>query len=827
MKGPPTRTTGAWLVRLLAALLLGGCAQGTQAGIQPIGRQTVAVGDTLRVPLVVQSGAGTLAFDFRGPDLPGLDRSTSIAGNAAGGLFVWSPLASHVGEHRFTMLLLDGSGDELDSEAVTIEVVSSGDSAPVFLRPGAGGTYDLERSPSVAFEIEVRDNDTLEVDIWSRMPLPEGASITPLGPKRASFLWVPTPDQVDASERWTIPLEADDREHAPTPHDYVVVLRSGPKDDCPGGEPMVRILSPGDGERVTSRAGFPVEVEVLDDMGLRDAPLLYYSGTEPDDPADPDVTLFEQLTLSEDGGQWFARVPDPGLEAGAERRMFLVASATDNDDPTGSQCDHRTDTALRSFIAVGGSGGGALGRCERCTASTDCASGVCATAAGGRRCLDGCAGGASCGAGTCGDRTTAEGGVARACGSVAEVCEGGGGGSCTEDSFEPNDSIGAAASAGTGAVMAQICAGNDDYFRITATTGTDVAVVVDGFAHADGDLDLQLLTGAGTILDTSAGVMNSESVSHCVAGAGDVYARVFGYGGAENAYSIRVDRTSGSCCTDDGGEDDDTRSSARSFTGTDFDGTICPGDDDHVRFGVAGPTAVRATLVFDTGVGDLDLELYGPTGTLIDSSRGSTGIEEIDRDVTDPGTYTLRVYGYRDAQGDYLGEVVLTAMSGCSDSNDCPLSEVCDGGACRPRACTSSGSCPTGHACPIAGPGSPTSECGKSCTVNSNCRSSEACKRFPGGRYCARRGGGANGAACATFGDCGGQRACMPYAGGYCARAGCTSGADCETGTFCVDEGADSICALDCWASDSICRSGYDCAARTDLDGFIQFVCVP
>jgi hypothetical protein len=354
-------------------------------------------------------------------------------------------------------------------------------------------------------------------------------------------------------------------------------------------------------------------------------------------------------------------------------------------------------------------------------------------------------------------------------------------------------------------------------------------VTVDGFIHSEGDLDLQLRSGAGTILESSAGVTNSESVSYCVPSAGEVYARVHGYLGAENSYSMRVSRSAGTCCTDDAGEQDDTRATARTLSGTSFDGTICPGDDDYVRFNVATPTGVAITLVFDDDMGDLDLELYGPSGTIVGSSRGVTDEESIELDLFQTGNYTVRVYGYGSGFGDYLGEVRFTSFSGCVSSSECSSGEVCDTGSCGSDACTFDTDCPTGHVCPEPGPTGTVSHCGQECRVNSECKASEACKWFAEGRYCGARGSGLNGVSCGTFDDCGGQRTCLDWPGGYCARAGCTRNADCETDTYCVNQGGENVCAVSCWSADEICRlaSGYRCGVRTDVDSYVQFVCIP
>jgi hypothetical protein len=796
-----------------------GCAAGSGAQIQPIPPVEATVGVPLTVNVTVSGGSPSMVL--------GLDSDTRAiaSGTGAGGQIVWTPLASEVGPHELAVLLLDG-GNEIDREILVVTVNPSADSAPIFVTPaGAGQTFDLTRDAVVRFDVLVRDEDTPTVTL-SAASLPEGARFDQIGAKEGELTWEPTPDQIEASERWTIALLADDGEHTPTEKQFIVVLRSeGGRDGCPGVAPAIVIDEPADGSRRSNEPGYSVVVTISDDMGLRDAPLLYYSTTEPDDPTKPDITEFEQVPFSAEGSQFRARVPSLGLATGAEQQIWYVVSATDNDDSAGTLCDHRTDSELYSFIAVGGEAAGLI-RCSRCTRSSDCASGVCATDAGGARCLDTCSGG-SCGSGTCSGYTTAEGGTASACGTVGTVCLGRTG-TCTDDSYEPNDTLSSAATA-PDTLSGQVCSGDDDFYRITASSGTDVTVTVDGFIHGDGDLDLQLLGSGGTILASSAGVTNSETVRYCVGGAGSVTARVFGYLGAENAYSMRVSRTAGSCCTDDALENDDTRATARSLSGISFDGTICPRDDDYVRFTVSSPTGVEITLVFDHATGDLDIELYGPSGTLVGASRGVSDTETISMDLLETGTYTVRVLGYAGDFGDYLGEVSFTTFSGCTSSAGCPSGEVCSSGSCRSGSCTSSSACPAGHVCPSPGPGGGSSTCGESCAVNGDCKASEACKWFEEGRYCGARGSGLDGAACSTFATCGGQRACLDWPGGYCARAGCVRNADCETGTYCVDVGGLGVCALDCWAADEICRlsAGYDCNVDTDLDGLVQFVCTP
>jgi hypothetical protein len=831
-----TRTHGFCL------LFLAACDGGTVT-IQPIAPQTGRVSEELTVNVAFDNPDGR-AVDLRidpasTATITGFERVTDVSATPSGGTFRWVPLAAHQGSHVITLNVTSPDGGTIyDSEMVNITIEAASDAAPVFVRPGAGGTYDLTTSPCVTFDVEVRDDDTTVVDIGIRGELPEQASLANAGDKRAIFDWCPTPDQIAAAERYTIPLYADDGEHPATEHDYTIVLRSGPgRDDCPGDSPSISISTPRMDERVTSGSGFPVEISVSDDMGLRDAPLLYYSLTEPEDPSMPDVTQFDQLTFDEVGGGIFsARIPSFGLAEGDEATVYFLVSASDNDDPTGSLCDHRTDSALTSFIAVGGeAGGGTLAECDPCGASADCASGLCAASASGGRCVGACSE-EDCAAGTCGATVTTEGATRAGCGPVSEIC-GGGSTMCTDDGREPDDTIGDATPL-TGAITdGQVCPMDDDYFSVSVPTGNRVTVTVDDFVHAEGDIDLQLRNMSGMILGSSASVRDSESVSYCNGGAATtLYARVFGFGSEQNSYSISATNMpdASGCCIDDAFENDDSRTTARTVTfASDLaspEGTLCTSDDDWIAIPMSGPGRIQATVIFDAVAGDIDIELYGPTGTRIASSAGTTDTEEIDTTVGAAGTYALRIFLYRGNNADgWAGEIRRSFGTTCTDTSMCPSGTVCNAGSCVADSCTSMAMCPANHLCPTTGPSSPR-WCADTCAVNTDCRTGEACKWYPEGRACGRTGSGLNGAPCLNATFCGGQRTCVAWPGGFCARARCTTNADCEGGTYCVSEGGINVCAVDCpTLDDDPCRyeEGYDCEYRPTLGGTNQWVCVP
>jgi hypothetical protein len=112
---------------------------------------------------------------------------------------------------------------------------------------------------------------------------------------------------------------------------------------------------------------------------------------------------------------------------------------------------------------------------------------------------------------------------------------GGGGGpvGCQDDSFEENDSSSQPhqLSGGDHAGL-MVCAGDDDYYELAVSGGLTVSIA---FSHSEGDLDMELFDGSSSI-DSSTSIADSETVT---APSGGTYTvRVYGYNGAEAAYSM-------------------------------------------------------------------------------------------------------------------------------------------------------------------------------------------------------------------------------------------------------------------------------------------------
>ena len=122
-----------------------------------------------------------------------------------------------------------------------------------------------------------------------------------------------------------------------------------------------------------------------------------------------------------------------------------------------------------------------------------------------------------------------------------------------EDMYEENDSQGTATptqvAVGANAVIPNllICGTESDWFAFDAPGGCTYTAAID-FIHANGDLDLSLSNPAGTVLTSSTGVANRESVTYTVP-VGQMPrlgVRVYGYSFASNShntYTLTVSKT--------------------------------------------------------------------------------------------------------------------------------------------------------------------------------------------------------------------------------------------------------------------------------------------
>ena len=817
---------------IFIAVLFLGCFACSSADISIVhlNDQRINVGHTLVFDVcVTDAGGETVTITFEVPSLPSSGAALD-QDRAECGTFRWTPTSDHIGIHQFTFRA--SAGDSSDTTTIDIEVIATS-SAPIFLQPGAGGTYDLSRDPCVKVHIEVKDDDSnpSSISIYEKEPKIEGASLAQSG-KTADWNWCPGTQQIEANDRYTLMLQAQDEVHDPVQHDFVIVLRGVSKDDCPGEAPQIVSSAPPPPDTVASNQDYQVAATITDDLGIKEMPILYYSFDPPDNPEKPDVTAMSQVMFEGAGGSNFvAYIPNPGLDEITVMTVYYVISVTDNDDEEGVLCDHRVDGPLTQFNITGGSGDLA-GYCERCSSNSQCASGGCVEAAApfcAAPCDDACAGLG----GVCQDVLTVGGSMVNLCVPPGLDCSGTG--ECTDDTYEDNDTRAWASSITAGTFPGlMICPDDEDFYSINVSSASDVDVLIYGWDAGTIDIDLQLLKPDGGILKTSASLDAEENVHACVADIGLYTIRVYGILDDSGPYDMIVEVLPGSCCVNDGSETNDDYAAATYVSGpSTVDGVICPSDNDWFRIHADAGQKLNADLLIDGG--DLDLKLYDTDGmSVLDTSAGMGELEHVEQDITVSGDYYLRVYGYGDATGDYSLEFSFTASSTCASTSECDPGNVCNGASCIDDSCYPPGSCPAGHFCPAPGGSASESDCVDNCTDSSTCREGYSCKVFEDGQGCAQSGSGYTGDNCDSFRDCRQEMTCLPsspWTGGYCARIECVENADCPFDSFCIEVTTHvlGVCVLDCDYFSDYCRlsDGYTCSCQEDAEGENQDVCLP
>ncbi len=204
---------------------------------------------------------------------------------------------------------------------------------------------------------------------------------------------------------------------------------------------------------------------------------------------------------------------------------------------------------------------------------------------------------------------------------------------CAPDGFEPNNTLNNPRSIGEGVFEGlTICAGDEDFFSFQVAAGDGISLLA-GFAHARGNLDMELFDPNGRRLGAATSNSDNEQIFSENLALGGVYKlRIFGVSGAENTYTLTlaIDQVAPTC-PDDSFEDNDSPETAASVVpGTFDDMIVCPGDVDMFKVRLERGERLTATINFSHAAGDLDLSiLTGDGRTTIVESLSQTDNETI------------------------------------------------------------------------------------------------------------------------------------------------------------------------------------------------------
>ncbi len=248
----------------------------------------------------------------------------------------------------------------------------------------------------------------------------------------------------------------------------------------------------------------------------------------------------------------------------------------------------------------------------------------------------------------------------------------------TADRFENNDSAAVPTNLGTLSGTRtesglSIEANDPDWYRFTlGSAGREGDAITLDFVNSLGDLDLYLYNNAGsTLLGSSTGVGNQETISLAGVAAGSYLVAATGYQGGSNPnYSLAIKATPAGVAADRF-ENNDTAATATSLgtiSGVRTESHLSIEADDPDWYGFTLATAGRpgdqVTLDFLQSLGDLDLYLYNSAGTTVLGTANGVGNQEaISLAGLAAGNYVLRVEGYSHAANPDYGLTLKVAPS--------------------------------------------------------------------------------------------------------------------------------------------------------------------
>lgn len=557
-------------ITLLASLaIVSACKGGGSPVITDPGDQTAIVGQQLTIDIFATDPDGDsldFTFDASVPDLA--QTATMTVAPDGHGVFAITPLASQLGSHLFDFHVSDGGNDSTLTINVNIVGAGGDGTQPIFRKPlGTGTVLDLEQTECVEFEIAIEDQDSVTIVLSQLPPLIQDAELTSDASGLAGrWSWCPSREQLEASDRYDLTLSAQDLpENPPTLKPYVIVLRRRSGSECPGDAPTIEHTP----AEAMTQLDVAVDAHIVDDVGLKNAPILLYSYDNPGNPIDYTKMTVVDMTLvsgSMQDGDWRGFVPNPTVEGGegTTAQIWYAISATDNDDTEGD-CDHLTDSPADGThtVNVTNNGMGDAGICGNCSADVQCGGGLCLPQEGGTFCGTSCASDAECDVEyvcSATDVQSVDGAAGRQCIPVSGSCGGSSGGPCTEDGHEDNDDIEQALALGPlddGVEQAaSLCDDANDWFRFDLGAGA-YAVHLSG--PSDVDIDLVLTDADGVLIDASAGLQSDEQFTTSCMPAGTYFVRAFAANSSatgDYTFGIDVDPECGGsggmgdCCTD-------------------------------------------------------------------------------------------------------------------------------------------------------------------------------------------------------------------------------------------------------------------------------------
>ena len=252
---------------------------------------------------------------------------------------------------------------------------------------------------------------------------------------------------------------------------------------------------------------------------------------------------------------------------------------------------------------------------------------------------------------------------------------------CTDDGWEQNDEAGSATvlslpSGGQATITdAVLCSADDDWYEVSLTAGDSFGVAVQ-FTQPEScpvpsdtppglaghDLNVSVIDPSGSVIARGESTTSDETLEVFAPRSGSYQILVASPVFADQTYSATLSRAP-FVCTEDGYEQNDTFSMARAISpaGDAITAYYC-NDEDWFWFNAAVGDTIDVSLGFYQAIGDLDLELFDPTGTVAATSTSATDDEAIHHVSVRTGVYRVHVKAAPFVENRYTLDVDVAAF---------------------------------------------------------------------------------------------------------------------------------------------------------------------
>ena len=655
------------LFSLCMPLILACAQENSPPRLEYLEDTNIVVGDELQVLIFASDPDGdALTFDLeQAPEGARLENQ----GNQA--LFRWAPLITQAEtggkSYPVRVRVRDARGASVSQDWTITAYFEGG--IPTFITP-PGFVANMADTSVVSFLVEVKDDDDVTVNLSLASGV-EGSLFQQVSGKVGSFYWKPTAEQRAASSFWSVVVTADDGIHPVVQQTISIILINAQSDSCPGSPPSIQHIALGDQH---GPPPFEIYATATDAESGVESMTLEWRSSENEAPL--------VIEMAEISPGFFTGTIEANPVQGADTQVFRYRLlARDNDDVTGSACDHIVaipKSAELTFVAYGPN---APNDCkEDAFEPNDNPSSAAPLSAGVYSAMRSCGGddwytftvptGRSLSTRlslepehgalvlTLGDSfgnplktASFSGSQELIYGPVLEdssitiqvapqnevemtyalelkVIDGG----CEPDVLEPNNGAIGAKQVVTGALEnLNICPGDQDWFAVELSPGDRLRADV-LFEQSGGDLDLYLFAEDGlTSLASAITVTSDETLEYDAYTTETVFIVVSGFSTASNSYRLEVEISDQSTdCKDDLLAPNGTLLEAVPLTMGTLNGLMaCPNAPDYFVYSLNGGEILQVNAVPTATAEAPEVRLLTATGSPLGGTQG----------FLNPGTY--------------------------------------------------------------------------------------------------------------------------------------------------------------------------------------------